>query len=177
MDGCGAPVGIAESCSASPRRKAGTSASRRNATFRSGRTALGAVASRVSRWASATTCMASARLPTAYSSSSSSRPPRPAARGRPSGTAWAIVKRWRRVGVSPFVASAALTTISRSEGRASRSSRRGRAPRSAGRAGPRRSTRPARGSLPRGRLRGTPPGARARGGRYSGSERASTVYS
>ena len=30
----------AESCSASPRRKAGTSASRRNATFRSGRTAL-----------------------------------------------------------------------------------------------------------------------------------------
>ena len=56
---------IAESCSASRRRKAGTSARTRSATSRSGRSAGGAVASRVSRWASATTCKASARLPAA----------------------------------------------------------------------------------------------------------------
>jgi hypothetical protein len=56
---------IAESCSARRRRKAGTCAPRRSATLRSGRTAGGAVASRVSRWASATTSMASARLPAA----------------------------------------------------------------------------------------------------------------
>src|SRR5512132_3621210 len=46
---------MAESCSARRRRKAGTCARRRSATLRSGRTAGGAVASRVSRWASATT--------------------------------------------------------------------------------------------------------------------------
>jgi hypothetical protein len=72
---------IAERCSARRPRNGGTCARRRSATSRSGRTARGAVADRVSRWASATTRMASARLPVAYSSSFTQQSPG----GRPPG--------------------------------------------------------------------------------------------
>src|SRR5438034_8752091 len=59
---------MAESCSTRRRRKAGTSARRRSAKLPSGRTADGAVAMRVSRWASAATANPTGPAPTTSTS-------------------------------------------------------------------------------------------------------------